>query len=54
MNKSMLMKMWWNIEHSYKKWAQFLCAKFFRKNGELIDSKPKSPMFLGVDGSMTR
>lgn len=47
-NKAMLMKLWWNIKNSTKKWAQFMRAKFLKINGDLIDYKLKSSIMPGI------
>lgn len=47
-NRAMLMKLWWNIRHSNKTWAQFLRAKYLKVNGDLIDYKLKSSIFPGI------
>ncbi|XP_026383960.1 uncharacterized protein LOC113279481 [Papaver somniferum] len=46
MNKAMLMKLSWNICNSKKVWARYLSAKFFTKNGNLVEYT-KSSIFPG-------
>ncbi|XP_026383949.1 uncharacterized protein LOC113279469 [Papaver somniferum] len=34
-NKALLMKLWWNIQSSKKKWARFLYAKYTTRKGKI-------------------
>ncbi|XP_026396073.1 uncharacterized protein LOC113290706 [Papaver somniferum] len=45
MNRPFLMKLWWQIRTSKKKWARYLVAKFFDRNGELKHKGIKSTIF---------
>ncbi|XP_026445202.1 uncharacterized protein LOC113345739 [Papaver somniferum] len=48
MKKALLMKLWWNIKNSSKKWARFLEAKFTTKEGVVKDYYVKSSIFPGI------
>ncbi|XP_026420066.1 uncharacterized protein LOC113316048 [Papaver somniferum] len=48
MNTALLMKLWWKIRHSNKKWAAYLKAKFFGRNGHIKLAGIKSSILPGV------
>ncbi|XP_026399682.1 uncharacterized protein LOC113295565 [Papaver somniferum] len=48
MNKALLMKLWWKIRISKKKWDFYLKAKFFYRNGSIKNSGVKSTILPGV------
>ncbi|XP_026455541.1 uncharacterized protein LOC113356584 [Papaver somniferum] len=48
MNKSLIMKLWWQINTSKKKWAKYLIAKFFGRNGALKRTGIKSTILPGI------
>ncbi|XP_026399657.1 uncharacterized protein LOC113295543 [Papaver somniferum] len=48
MNKALLMKLWWNIKNSNKKWARFLEAKFTTREEVIKDYYVKSSIFPGI------
>ncbi|XP_026383959.1 uncharacterized protein LOC113279480 [Papaver somniferum] len=47
-NTTLLMKLWWNIRTSNKKWAGFLRAKFFGRNGCIKQFSVKSSILPGI------
>ncbi|XP_026459210.1 uncharacterized protein LOC113359853 [Papaver somniferum] len=48
MNKALIMKLWWKIRNSKKKWVGFLRAKFFGRNGCIKKYGVKSTIFPGI------
>ncbi|XP_026454896.1 uncharacterized protein LOC113356096 [Papaver somniferum] len=48
MNTTIFMKLWWNIYTSHKKWAGFLRAKFFERNGCIKQYSVKSSILPGI------
>ncbi|XP_026428874.1 uncharacterized protein LOC113324799 [Papaver somniferum] len=48
MNKALIMKLWWKIRNSTKKWALFLKAKLFDRKGCIKHSGVKSSIFPGL------
>lgn len=48
MNRALLMKLWWKICTSKKKWAKYLVANFFGRNGELKRKGIKSTILPGI------
>ncbi|XP_026435819.1 uncharacterized protein LOC113333607 [Papaver somniferum] len=48
MNDAMLMKLWWKIRSSKKKWAGFLRAKFFGRNGYIKVNGLKSSILQDI------
>lgn len=48
MNTTLLMKLWWNIRTSNKKWAGFLRAKFLGRNGHIKQYSVKSSILPGI------
>ncbi|XP_026378634.1 uncharacterized protein LOC113273080 [Papaver somniferum] len=47
-NRAMLMKLWWSIRSSQKKWARFLWAKYTYTCGRLKRYGVKSSIFPGI------
>ncbi|XP_026433536.1 uncharacterized protein LOC113330957 [Papaver somniferum] len=48
MNKALLMKLWWSIKSSSKKWARFLESKFTCRDGRLKMAGVKSSILPGI------
>ncbi|XP_026443168.1 uncharacterized protein LOC113343060 [Papaver somniferum] len=48
MNKALIMKLWWKIRTSTKKWALFLNEKLFDRKGCIKHSGVKSSIFPGL------
>ncbi|XP_026399694.1 uncharacterized protein LOC113295578 [Papaver somniferum] len=48
MNKALIMKLWWKIRNSTKKWVLFLKAKLFDRKGCIKHSGVKSSILLGL------
>ncbi|XP_026448285.1 uncharacterized protein LOC113348651 [Papaver somniferum] len=48
MNKALIMKIWWKIRNSTKKWALFLKEKLFDRKGCIKHSGVKSSIFPGL------
>ncbi|XP_026433422.1 uncharacterized protein LOC113330830 [Papaver somniferum] len=48
MNKDLIMKLWWKIRNSTKKWALFLKAKLFDRKGYIKHSGVKSSILPGL------
>ncbi|XP_026448250.1 uncharacterized protein LOC113348618 [Papaver somniferum] len=48
MNKALIMKLWWKILNSTKKWALFLKAKLFDRKGCIKHSGVKSSILPGL------
>ncbi|XP_026433067.1 uncharacterized protein LOC113330473 [Papaver somniferum] len=47
-NKALLMKLWWNIRSSKKKWARFLYDKYTNKKGRIKEYGVKSSILPGI------
>ncbi|XP_026442693.1 uncharacterized protein LOC113342339 [Papaver somniferum] len=48
MNKALLMKLWWSIKSSSKRWARFLESKFTCRDGRLKMAGVKSSILPGI------
>ncbi|XP_026443242.1 uncharacterized protein LOC113343173 [Papaver somniferum] len=48
MNKALLMKLWWSIKYSSKRWARFLESKFTCRDGRLKMAGVKSSILPGI------
>ncbi|XP_026428612.1 uncharacterized protein LOC113324504 [Papaver somniferum] len=48
MNKALIMKLWWSIKNSTKKWARFLESKFTCRDGRLKLDGVKSSILPGI------
>ncbi|XP_026399721.1 uncharacterized protein LOC113295604 [Papaver somniferum] len=48
MNKALLMKLWWKIRNSKKKWAGFIRSKFFGRIGCIKTCGVKSTILPGI------
>ncbi|XP_026445206.1 uncharacterized protein LOC113345746 [Papaver somniferum] len=48
MNKALIMKLWWSIKASTKKWARFLDSKFTCRDGRLKLAGVKSSILPGI------
>ncbi|XP_026454908.1 uncharacterized protein LOC113356104 [Papaver somniferum] len=47
-NKALLMRLWWNIRFSKKKWARFLYAKYTNKKDRIKEYGVNSSIFPGI------